>query len=193
MSPSLILGIMASQNYPRITNSYESIATVLVGSGGSATATFSTIPSTFKHLQIRSIARTANAAKAEDIVAQFNSDTGANYVQHLLVGNGSTAASYAATGQNFIKGVTYGTGTTASANIFGAGVLDILDYTNTNKNSTIRSLAAMDLNEASTFAQMQVWSGLWLNTAAITSITIKCSSGANISEYSQFALYGIRG
>jgi hypothetical protein len=188
---SPILGIFASQGRVSAT-SYESIATVTIGSGGAATATFSSIPSTFKHLQIRSIARTANAAKAEDIVAQFNSDTGANYVQHLLVGNGSTAASYAATGQNFIKGVAYGTGTTASANIFGAGVLDILDYTNTNKNSTVRTLAGMDLNEASTFAQMQVWSGLWLNTAAITSITIKCSSGANISEYSSFALYGIK-
>lgn len=175
------------------TNSYESIATVTIGSGGAATATFSSIPSTFKHLQIRSIARTANVFKAEDIVAQFNSDTGANYVHHLLVGNGSTAASYSATGQNFIKGVTYGTGTTASANIFGAGILDILDYTNTNKNSTVRSLAAMDLNEASTLAQMQVWSNLWLNTAAITSITMKCSTGANISEYSSFALYGIKG
>ena len=178
---------------PPVTSSYESIATVTIGSGGAATATFSSIPSTFKHLQIRSIARTANAAKAEDIVAQFNSDTGANYVQHLLVGNGSSAASYAATGQNFIKGVTYATGTTASANIFGAGVLDILDYTDTNKNSTVRTLAGMDLNEASTFAQMQVWSGLWLNTAAITSITMKCSSGANISQYSSFALYGIKG
>ena len=189
-----ILGIIASQITGHLsTNSFESIATVTIGSGGSATATFSSIPSTFKHLQIRSIARTANAAKSEDIVAQFNSDTGANYVQHLLVGNGSTAASYSATGQNYIKGVTYGTGTTASANIFGAGVLDILDYTNTNKNSTIRSLAAMDLNEASTFAQMQYWSGLWLNTAAITSITMKCASGANISEYSSFALYGVRG
>ena len=192
MSP--IPGIVASQITGHLsTNSFESIATVTIGSGGSATATFSSIPSTFKHLQIRSIARTANAAKSEDIVAQFNSDTGANYVQHLLVGNGSTAASYSATGQNYIKGVTYGTGTTASANIFGAGVLDILDYTNTNKNSTIRSLAAMDLNEASTFAQMQYWSGLWLNTAAITSITMKCASGANISEYSSFALYGVRG
>ena len=193
MSP-ILKGVVASQITGHLsTNSFESIATVTIGSGGSATATFSSIPSTFKHLQIRSIARTANAAKSEDIVAQFNSDTGANYVQHLLVGNGSTAASYSATGQNYIKGVTYGTGTTASANIFGAGVLDILDYTNTNKNSTIRSLAAMDLNEASTFAQMQYWSGLWLNTAAITSITMKCASGANISEYSSFALYGVRG
>ena len=188
-----MLGIYASQITGHLsTNSFESIQTVTVGSGGQSSISFTSIPQTYKHLQIRSIARTANAAKSEDIVAQFNSDTGANYVQHLLVGNGSTAASYSATGQNYIKGVTYGTGTTASANIFGAGVLDILDYTNTNKNSTIRSLAAMDLNEASTFAQMQYWSGLWLNTAAITSITMKCASGANISEYSSFALYGVK-
>jgi hypothetical protein len=178
---------------PPSTNSYESIATVLVGSGGSSTVEFTSIPSTFKHLQIRSIARTANAAKADDIVATFNSDTGANYVQHLLVGNGSSAQSFAATGQNFIKGVAYAAGNTATSNIVGNGVLDILDYTNTNKNTTIRALAGMDLNEANTTAQMQFWSGLWLNTAAITSIQIKSNVSASISQHSQFALYGIKG
>ena len=190
MTP-LSLGIFASAN-TTVGTSFESIATVTVGGGGSASVSFSSIPSTFAHLQIRSIARTANAAKSEDVVLQFNSDTGANYVQHLLVGNGSTAASYSATGQNFIKGITYATGTTATSNIFGAGVLDILDYTNTNKNTTVRALNGMDLNEASTFSQLQFWSGLWLNTAAITNITIKCASGANIAANSHFALYGCK-
>jgi hypothetical protein len=190
-----ILGIMASQISGHLwapSGAYDALATVTVPSGGVANVTFAGIPTGYKHLQIRSIARTANAAKAEDVVAVFNADTGANYVQHLLVGNGSTAASYAATGQNFIKGVAYATGTTASSNIFGSGILDILDYANVNKNKTIRSLAGMDLNEASTFAQLQFWSGLWLNTSAITSITLKCSSGANISEFSSFALYGVK-
>jgi hypothetical protein len=191
---SPILGIWASQNYVRIPpTSYESIQTVSVGSGGTTAVDFTSIPSTFKHLQIRSIARTINVSKSDDIVMTFNSDTGANYVQHLLVGNGSTAASYSATGQNFIKGVTYAAAATASSNIFGAGVVDVLDYTNTNKNTTVRTLAAMDLNEANTLAQVQYWSGLWINTAAITSINIKIGGGGTIAQYSSFALYGIRG
>jgi hypothetical protein len=189
-----ILGIMASAISGNLVSpSYDSIATTTVGAGGSATVTFSSIPSTYKHLQIRSIARSANAAKAEDIVAVFNSDTGSNYTNHLLVGNGSTAAAYSGTSQTYIKSVTYATGTTASANIFGAGIMDILDYTNTNKYTTTRALVGMDLNEANTFAQLQFFSALWLNTAAITNITIKCATGANISQYSSFALYGIKG
>jgi len=187
-----ILGIMAS-SVLKVTNSYESIATVTIGSGGSATATFSSIPGTYKHLQIRSIARSANAALSEDIVAVFNSDTGSNYTNHLLVGNGSTAAAYSGTSQTYVKSVTYAAGATASANIFGGGIMDILDYTNTNKYTTTRALIGMDLNSASTTAQLQFFSALWLNTSAITNITIKCATGANISEYSSFALYGIKG
>jgi hypothetical protein len=192
---SPILGIIASQNYVRIPpTSYDSIATTTVGAGGTSTVTFSSIPSTYKHLQIRAIARCgANGGKADDIVLTFNSDTGANYTQHLLVGNGSTAASYSATGQNFIKGVAYAAGQTASANIFGTGIVDVLDYTDTNKNTTVRALAGLELNEANTFAQIQLWSGLWINTAAVTSIEIKSNVSSTISQYSQFALYGIRG
>jgi hypothetical protein len=50
-----ILGIIASAITGNlVTTSYESIETVTVGSGGSATVlTFSSIPATYTHLQIR--------------------------------------------------------------------------------------------------------------------------------------------
>jgi hypothetical protein len=49
-----ILGIIASAITGNlVTTSYESIETVTVGSGGSATVTFSSIPATYTHLQIK--------------------------------------------------------------------------------------------------------------------------------------------
>lgn len=183
MSP--ILGIWASQNYPRITNSYESIATQTIGASAVASVTFSSIPSTYKHLQIRWIALTSS--NNADIAFRFNGDTGANYTFHGIEGNGS-----AASGGNNATGLTstpIGIGTSV-ANTAGVGVLDLLDYTSTNKYKTARSLFGYDSNGAG-YAIMR--SGLWSATAAaVNSITILSSPG-NINQYSHFALYGIKG
>ena len=62
-----ILGIWASQNYSRysITGSYESIATVTVGSGGSSYIEFTSIPGTYTHLQIRGILRNTGSSSSQ--------------------------------------------------------------------------------------------------------------------------------
>ena len=182
MSP--ILGIVASGNYPRITGSYESISTVTVGAGGSSSVSFSSIPSTFKHLQIRFI---SNNASNQNIFMRFNGDTtGGNYTRHYLYGDGSSAAS----GGNVSDGQLSIGYTSTSANIFGGGVVDVLDYTSTSKNKTIRSLAGYDANGSGLIV---LYSGLWSKTPeAITSISIYAGAG-NINQYSQFALYGIKG
>lgn len=169
-----------------VTGDYQSISTVTVGAGGASSISFTTIPSTFQHLQVRAIGR--SSVTVADSLWQFNSDTGANYAMHLLVGDGSTAASYATASTTSMKATPYMTGNTS---IFGVGVTDVLDYANTNKYKTIRSLTGFD-NNGGSFAQIQLNSGLWQSTSAITSITITPSSGTYV-QYSQFALYGIKG
>jgi hypothetical protein len=180
---SPILGIIASQNYVRIPpTSYESIATTTVGSGGTATITFSSIPSTYTHLQVRF--SQLSGTSVTDIRVQFNSDTGNNYSRHYIYGDGAaTAAGGASSGAFAFGGLT---GNTTSPSV---SVIDILDYKNTNKNKTVRTLTGWD-NNGSGYVQLQ--SGAWLNTAAITSITI-FSSSTNMNQYSSFALYGIKG
>jgi len=165
-------------------NSYESIQTVLVGSGGTSSVDFTSIPSTYKHLQIRFI---TNHASNQDLYMRFNGDTtGANYTRHYLYGTGSAAAA----GANVSDGRLSIGYTSTSANIFGGGVTDVLDYTSTNKNKTIRSLAGFDGNGSGLIV---LYSGLWSKTPeAITSISIFPNSG-NINQYSSFALYGIKG
>jgi hypothetical protein len=187
MSP--ILGIYASQITGKlVTGSYESIQTVTVGSGGAASVTFSSIPSTYTHLQIRGIARGTVVSTETALRNRFNGDSGSNYTRHDLRGNGTTATSAAATSADAMN---YGDVSAASsnANVFGVFVGDVLDYANTNKYKTIRSLNGFDNNGD---GQVGIKSGFWRNTAAVTEILIFPASG-DFTQYSTFALYGIKG
>jgi hypothetical protein len=181
-----IIGIMASQNYPRVTNSYESIATVS-GTGSSNTISFTSIPSTYKHLQVRFISRSTTSS-FNQVFFQLNSDTASNYSMHLLLGDGSTASAYGEA--NATRGsVAMQTGSSNGANIYGTSVLDVLDYTNTNKFKTTRGLAGVDANGSG-----YVWysSGNWRSTSSVTSLQLIAETGSFTTD-SQFALYGIRG
>lgn len=192
MSP--ILGIYASQISGHLfapSGAYDSIATATVGAGGASSITFSSIPSTYTHLQIRGIGRTAWANPSDQVRIQANGDTtSANYAIHFLYGNGSSASAEGYTSQGNWN--TYNTmaGANAASNIFGAVVIDVLDYANTSKNKVMRSLGGNDRNGG---GEIALASSVWLQTSAITSLTLKNATGVNWSEYTQFALYGVKG
>lgn len=172
------------------TTSYESIATVTVGAGGSSSISFSSIPSTYKHLQLRGIARSNRAASGSYIKIQANSDTANNYANHGLFGGGASAGAYAVTTTDH-AGEAYITAASDTASAFGASVWDILDYANTSKYKTVRALTGADVN--GTNGQVRFASGVWMSTSAITTLTLTDGNGANFVQYSQFALYGIKG
>jgi hypothetical protein len=161
------------------------IATINVGSSAPAGLTFSSIPQNFTHLQMRAFSRSTTATSGVNIPIQFNLDTGNNYAVHYLGGNGSGAfsgvvgTSYSAANGGWTAGYN------DTSNVFGANIIDILDYTNTNKYKTVRSLSGVDTNGAGLTG---LWSGLWMNTAAITTIAFSLGS---IAQYSTFQLYGI--
>jgi len=173
-----------------VTNSYESISTVTVGSGGTSTITFSSIPATYKHLQLRASCKVSGtAADFPDFMIRFNSDsTYTNYFSHQIGGDGSSAY---ANNSNSSPTATGGLVGDINGSTFTGKVIDILDYTNTNKNTTTRTLSGWDANGS---GQARFASNLWINTSAVTSIDLVVrSSPTTISEYSQFALYGIKG
>jgi hypothetical protein len=182
-----ILGIFASAVTGGVsTSSFESIATVTVGSGGASTITFSSIPGTYTHLQIRGIGRSSNGGAPDNIYARINSDSSTNYSNHYLWGNGTVAQATGGSNNDlYIAGRQ--TGNDSLSNTFGATVIDILDYANTNKYKTIRYLAGWDTNGAG-----EAWfaSANWRSTSAITSLT--CYNSFNWVQYSHFALYGIK-
>jgi len=187
-----ILGIYASSIVPSLQNSYESIATSTVGSGGTASVTFSSIPQTYSHLQIRGFGRTGAAYESDAFNIQFNGDTGNNYGCHYLQGDSVNASASSALTQSNLYVSARMPGSTVTSGIFGSAIIDILDYTNTNKNKTIRSLSGFDMNNTSAVVRVALMSGLWSSTSAITSITILANSG-NLQQYSSFALYGMKG
>ena len=178
MSP--ILGIMASQGGGTRGSSFESIQTIDVTTPVTS-VTFTSIPATFTHLQIRMTTKDNTGLASQSI--RINGDSGANYAYHRLYGTGATAnASDVASNTFAITGI--------SDTQFGSGIMDFLDYKNTNKYKTIRSLSGFDNNGS---GWVGLWSGLWMNTDAITDIQIMTGLlSQSWTADSKFALYGIK-
>ena len=167
------------------------IASVIVGSGGSTDVTFSNIPSTFTHLELRVFSRSTASSNNASPTLQFNSDsTSANYISHLLYGDGSSAGSTNVSGSSGMLFTSMQPAGTAISGVFGSLVFSILDYANTNKNKTVRLIGGWDNNgTGSPAGYAQLDSGLWISTSAITSIKIGTNTG--FAQYSRIDLYGI--
>jgi hypothetical protein len=176
---------------PTVASSFESIATY-TGNAGSTIVTFSSIPSTYKHLQLRITAiGTAGSGGYPTSLAYFkmNSDaTTSNYNVHLLRGNGSAASSGGS--GNPLGDFLYLPG--GDSSFPASAIIDFLDYSNTNKYKTIKSLNGSDRNGSGS-----VWlnSMLWMSTSAINNISLSGDPtyNGNWATGSKFALYGIKG
>jgi hypothetical protein len=166
-----------------VAGSYESIAT-FTGDGSAATYTFSSIPSTYTSLQLRCF---TNDGSGNFLNLRFNGDTGANYVWHRLQGNGTSASATATTASTQAR-IGYNT---AGSNVFNASIADIHNYAITTQNKTVRCFNGYDSGGGADLQAVQLWSSLWQNTAAITSLTV--FSAANFATGSKLALYGIKG
>ena len=169
--------------------SYESIATVTVGAGGAANVTFSSIPATYTHLQLRLICRDTGPFAERSLFIEYNgnSPTGSNSF-HTLFGNGSTATANAQSNQGRYASLIPIPAASATANVFSAQVIDILDYANTNKTKVTRILSGYDANGTGAIG---IDSYLYNSTSAISSIHLYPNN--SFPQYSQIALYGIKG
>jgi hypothetical protein len=174
---------------------FNSIATVTVGVGGQSSISFTSIPQTYKHLQIRGIARTNDAGQTQDVIGlRINSDTTtANYRSHRIAADGTNKVSTTqASGTYSSSWIGYATGVNASASMFGATIIDLYDYTSTVKNKVGRSLAG-DSQNNNTDNQIILGSSLYLSTSAVTTITLVPIFASGFAQYTSFALYGIEG
>jgi hypothetical protein len=170
---------------------YESIASY-VATGGETSYTFSSIPQTYKHLQIRTLVRDTYSSGSADsttaIMAMNGDNTGANYKYHYTQGNGSAvgaAASGASVMQVFCS--TYG-----PTSAFAASIIDIHDYASTTKNKVVRTFMGADMNVATTGSKVFQVSGAWFSTSALTSLRFDALV-TGFAAGSTFALYGIKG
>lgn len=186
-------GILDYQKYSSVLagnaafspSSYDLLETQVLSSSASS-VTFTGLGSytDYKHLQVRMVVKDNDAVTTRQFYTRFNSDTGSNYAAHSLGGTGSGVYGYSTTGQTRIY----------TANIFGSAkpytpiIQDILDFSNSNKNTTTRTLTG----RAETATNIDLWSGLWLNTNAVTSITYTTNGASGIASGSRFSLYGVK-
>lgn len=171
-----------------VGSDFESIQTVALSSA-TTTVQFTSIPQTYKHLQLRFIARENSGAGTglSSFSIRFNSDSATNYQWHYVYGVGSTTAA----GESLSASNLYGwmAQNASQSNVYAGGVINIFDYSATNKHKTCFFYQGAGVN--STSSQIDYDSGCWRNTSAITQID--CSLGSSFKAYSHFALYGIKG
>ena len=168
-----------------IPGAYDALASVTVGSTSVSSIQFTGIPTEYKHLQIRGIAKeTGTSGGFNNINIYFNTDsTGTSYAIHSVSGDGASAFAQATASR--AKALIYN-GLSQTTSIFAGSVIDILDYASTNKYKTLRALAGVDFNGS---GRIGLTSGLWQSTSAIHTITLE---GSSFVQYSSFALYGVK-
>ena len=186
----MLLGILNSQAAGGGGGAYDLLeTTTLATSASSVSFTGLGSYSDYAHLQIRWVGRGDAAVITSDATMRVNSDSGSNYAQHYLRGDGSTVTSDASTSRtNFTVGtVPFGSST---ANAFGVAVIDILDFSSANKNTTFRIFSGDTITN-----QVALRSGLYISTSAITSLELFGSTvgGRNWNTGTRFSLYGIKG
>jgi len=159
--------------------------TTLTSSASSVTFSGLDTYSDYKHLQLRAVARDTRATTQSSGQITINSDTGANYAFHNLYGDGSTVGSGGASSFNYIPTMTL-PAASFTANAFGIFVLDLLDFSSTSKNKTLRTLAG----KTGSTNTIQLDSGLWISTSAVTAVTMAAFTGYAVG--SRFSLYGVK-
>jgi hypothetical protein len=166
------------------TTTYEPIATYTVPSA-QASYTFSSIPQTYTDLVlIINMQSSYTGDSGNGARLQFNGDTGNNYSDTNLRGNGSSASSYRLSSNSYIQlGLLPSSGGGTPAGALGTGIAHIQNYSNSSTFKTVLGRT----NNSYAFVEASV--GMWRNPAPITSITY--FGDGNILAGSTFTLYGI--
>lgn len=164
-----------------MSTTYEPISSVTLTSAA-ASHTFTSIPGTFTDLVIVISSYTSNTSGAvEGVRMRFNSDSGSNYSNTRLTGDGSSAASTRRSNETLMTGPIQGD----SSGPFSVNVFHFMSYANTSVYKTV-----LMGSSAATDAVYRVI-GLWRSTSAITSIEVFPSAG-NFVAGSTLSLYGIK-
>ena len=185
-----ILGVIASSKLTA-SGSYDFIAS---GTGGGTSITFSSIPQTYTHLEVRySLRNGSNGANGTSIVKMILNgvNTSNNYSRQLLYGSQSTVAQNGLTNYEYADAGVY-FGSAAETNAYTTGVINISDYTSTTRLKSWNSRSA----GVQTVQESQVWissGSFYGSTAAITSIALATGDSSTWNSNSFAALYGIKG
>lgn len=172
-----------------ILPSYELIETITV-SGTQSSITFNNLgdySTTYKHLQIRGVARSNRGDDNSNGGIRFNNDSGSNYnYQHIQTLSGSFESATSTNQSSVILGYTIA-GSSVEANAVGGFVIDLLDVYNTNKFKTVKSFSSQPYGRNF----ICFVTGAWFSTAPVTSVTFVDVTGSLITN-TRMSIYGIR-
>jgi hypothetical protein len=163
-----------------MTTTMNLIAKQTVGSGGTASVTFSNIPQTFTDLKI--VFSVRNTTTENAVLLSLNGSSG-NLANVRLYATGTTTASFS--GSDLFA---YTVRSDHTASTFGNTEIYIPNYT----SSAYKSISIDNVNERNdTGSEMALTAGLWSNTASITSIGLASTGAGTLAQYTTFYLYGI--
>ena len=169
-----------------MATTFTKIASVTVGSGGSASMTFSSIPSTYTDLCLKVSGRVSGSGYDFHLNVYLNGNT-SSYTERAVYGSGSSAYSYSASIAGYAASLM---GSSGTANTFGNAEIYIPNYAGSNyKSYSVDNVT--ELNSA-TNNRADLLAGLWSNTAAVSSITVTTDDGTAFVQYSTATLYGIK-
>ena len=180
------IGIMAG-SIAGVDPAYELIQSQLL-TGTQSLVTFSSIPQTYKHLQVRAVVKSDYSGSFDIMLMRVNGAT-SNYSQHVLLGNpgsNSVLSSSTAGAANIQVGWVNGSPTTSA---FAPAVIDILDSFSTTKNKTVRSFSG----SPNDLARVGLYSGAYFSTTTISSLSFLSNYAGNWIAGSRFSLYGVKG
>ena len=157
---------------------------------------FTSIPQTYEHLQLRISCRQTQYADSIDIAIRFGTGGGAVDGNYNYWGDRMSAyKAVVAAGAGYNRNVTryasqFASGTNAEGQQYGAGVIDILDYANSSKKTTLMGLGSTAVGAG--YPWVHLGSGLWDNTGALDRIAIKGYGygTANLIRGTSVTLYG---
>jgi hypothetical protein len=185
----LLLGILNSQAAGGGGGAYDLLeTTTLTTSASSITFSGLSAYSSYKSLQIRMVVRDTGGGTYQLFGVRLNSDTASSYAYHILYGNGSSVDVTYGTAQTSMNVGFYADGG-ATSGAFGAAVIDVLDFSSSSKNTTLRCLSGVHTGGNSRGGSLG--SGLWNNTNAVTDIEVLARS-TSFAAGSRFSLIGIK-
>lgn len=161
---------------PVIPPAYESIASFTTST--LSAVTFSSIPQTYKHLQIRYFVN-VDGGGVSDLNISLNGSVANGF--HRLYTDGVSVSTQSFSGANVLVNI--------APSVPGVGIIDIPDYRSTTKNKTIQHFGGYN-NGTSTNNQLTINSLRSESTSTVSSVGLSIP-GNNFSG--TIALYGIKG
>jgi hypothetical protein len=181
------LGLL-SQGGGAGAGTFELIQTA-TGTGSSGVVTFSSIPATYKHLQLRIVGRSTFANTGDEgATLTFNGVT-SGYANHFLISDPSSVYAFSQTSQSSIGNLIFVPQNNQTSGYVSYTMIDVVDYTDTNKYKTVRGVNGY---HGGTPKNLRTSTHYVNTTSAISSLTLTLSQG-NWTTSSRLSLYGIRG